>query len=158
MSKLSKLLKINPSLVRTRDFEFAGQKFRLRVPLATEAEEMFKKAEQPPQELIDKMYEEMAAPLTARKDEIVKAKADITFKGDDILVGDISLKDNARLKAGGQIRVLESFKLLVTPQNEPLDDITFDEIQAEFPEPVQIALVKKIAEVISPSYEEVRKN
>lgn len=158
MSKLSKLLKINPSTVRTREFEFAGQKFRLRVPLASEAEEMFKKADSPSQELVDAMYEEMAAPLLARRDEIEKAKADITFKEDDILVGEISLKDNAKLKAGGQLRVLESFKLLVTPTGETLGDITFEEIQEEFPEPVQIAMVKKIAEVISPSYEEIRKN
>jgi len=158
MSKLSKLLKINPSAVRTREFEFAGQKFRLRVPLASEAEEMFKKADSPSQELVDAMYEEMAAPLLARRDEIEKAKADITFKEDDILVGEISLKDNAKLKAGGQLRVLESFKLLVTPTGETLGDITFEEIQEEFPEPVQIAMVKKIAEVISPSYEEIRKN
>ena len=64
----------------------------------------------------------------------------------------------AKNQAAGNIRIIESFKLLVTATGENLTDITYEEINEEFPLPVQLALVKKIAEVISPGYEEIRKN
>jgi hypothetical protein len=39
-----------------------------------------------------------------------------------------------------------------------MDDLTYEELNSEFPFPVQLELMKKIAEVISPSYEETKKN
>jgi len=46
----------------------------------------------------------------------------------------------------------------VLPNGETLTDVTYEEISEDFPKPVQYDLVRKIAEVISPSYEEIRKN
>lgn len=157
MTKLSKLLNLTPA-VRNRDFEFQGQKFKVRVPLAKEAEEMFNKASNPSDELVEEKYTELSKDLIARKDEILEQKADIKFLENDVVVGETSLRTLAKTQAGNEIRVIESFKLLLSPTGESIGDITYDQIQEEFPLPIQLALVKRISEVISPSYEEVRKN
>jgi hypothetical protein len=49
---------------------------------------------------------------------------------------------------------------LLIPENEKdsLADLTYEEIEAEFPMAVQITLLEKISEVISPSYKESRGN
>jgi hypothetical protein len=47
---------------------------------------------------------------------------------------------------------------LIPVDNSDFSNLTYEEINSEFPLPVQLTLVKKIAEVISPNYEEVRKN
>jgi hypothetical protein len=39
-----------------------------------------------------------------------------------------------------------------------LDDLTYEEVEAEFPWTVQVALIEKIAEAISPNYKETRGN
>jgi hypothetical protein len=39
-----------------------------------------------------------------------------------------------------------------------LDDLTYAEIESEFPWTVQIALIEKITEAISPTYKETRGN
>ena len=155
---LAKLLNVNSATIRNRDFEFQGQKFKVRVPLSIEAEEMFSRASNPPEEIIQSKYHEPTKDLIAKKEEILEQKADITFLEDDVLVGESSLKSLARTQAGNEVRVVESFKLLLSPTCEPIGDITYEQIQAEFPLPIQLALVRRISEVISPSYEEVRKN
>lgn len=155
---ITKLLNVSSTLIRNRDFEFQGQKFKVRVPLANEAEEMFNKAMNPPQEIIEQKYHELTKDLIAKKDEILEQKANIQFLDNDVVVGESSLRELAKTQAGNEVRVVESFKLLLSPTGESIGDITYDQIQAEFPLPIQLSLVKRIAEVISPSYEEIRKN
>ena len=158
MSRLSKAFKVNTEAMRTRDFEYHGQQFKVRVPLAKEAEEMFKRAENPPEAEVQAKFDELSKDLYAKKKEIIKSGADIKFEDDDVIVGENSLRELAKNQVAGNIRIIESFKLLVTANGENLIDITYDEINEEFPLPVQLALVKMVAEVISPGYEEIRKN
>lgn len=158
MSKLSKAFKVNLDAMRTREFAYHDQTFKVRVPLAKEAEEMFAKADNPPKEEVEAKFKELSKDLYANKKEIIESGADIKFEGDDVIVGENSLRELAKNQVSGNIRIIESFKLLVTATGENLVDITYDEINEEFPLPVQLALVKKIAEVISPGYEEIRKN
>lgn len=158
MSSLAKAFAINPDTIRIRSFEYNGQQFRVRVPLTQEAEAMFEKVDNPPAELIKTKFDELTKELYAKQQEIVDSKADIKFLEDDVVVGEQSLKALAKSQASGEVRILESFKLLVPIDNTNLYNITYDEIQVEFPLPVQLSLVKKIAEVVSPSYEDVRKN
>jgi hypothetical protein len=49
---------------------------------------------------------------------------------------------------------------LLVPELEgaSLDDLTYDDIEQEFPISVQMQIVEKIGEVISPSYREARGN
>jgi hypothetical protein len=158
MSKLAGAFSVNADKLRTRSFEYNDQKFQVRIPLAKEAEEMFERVENPSQELIDKKFHELSKSLYDKKDEIIKSKADIKFVGNDVVVGDKSLREMAKAQATGEIRILESIKLLVPTNGENLSDITYSDIEMEFPLPVQLSLVKKIAEVVSPAYEDVRKN
>ena len=158
MSRIAESLKINLDAVRTRSFEFKGQEFKVRIPKTKEAEEIFKKSEAPPSELVEQKYVELTAPLIIRKDELLESGADIKFLDNDVVMGETSLRKLAESQAGSEIRIVESFKLLVLPNGETLTDITYEEISEDFPKPVQYDLVKKIAEVISPNYEEIRKN
>lgn len=158
MSKLANAFSVNADNLRTRSFEYNNQLFKVRIPLAKEAEEMFQRVENPPQELIDKKFAELTKSLYEKKDDIEKSNADIKFIDDDVIVGDKSLKEMAKAQATGEIRILESIKLLVATNGQNLSDITYADVEEEFPLPVQLSLVKKIAEVVSPSYEDVRKN
>lgn len=158
MSKLGKALRLNTETLRIRSFDYNGQQFKVLVPLATEAEAMFARAENPPEESVAEKYETLSKDLISRKEEILETEADIQFTEDDIVVGGKSLKNLAKQQAGGEVRILESFKLLIGADGKPLEDITYEEIQEEFPLPVQLSLVKAIAETISPSYEDVKKN
>jgi hypothetical protein len=50
-------------------------------------------------------------------------------------------------------------RLLVPVQKDfDMSQITYKEIDAEFPFSIQMDLMKKIIEVVSPNYEETRKN
>lgn len=158
MSRLAESLKLNLNNIRTRTFEFKGQEFKVRVPMTKEAEEIFKNAENPPTELVEQKYKELSDPLLSRKDDLLESGADVKFLENDVLMGETSLKQLAQAQAGTEVRIVESFKLLVLPNGETLNDITYEEISEDFPKPIQYDLVKKIAEVISPNYEEIRKN
>lgn len=158
MSKLAGAFSVNADKLRIRSFEYNDQKFQVRIPLAKEAEEMFERVENPPQDLINKKFDALSKSLYDKKDEIVKSKADIKFVGNDVIVGDKSLREMAKAQATGEIRILESIKLLVPVDGSDLSTITYEDIEIEFPLPVQLSLVKKIAEVVSPAYEDIRKN
>ena len=158
MSRLAGAFAINADKLRIRTFEYNNQTFHVRIPLAKEAEEMFERVENPPEELINKKFHELTKSLYEKKDEISASNADIKFLDDDVVVGDKSLKDMAKSQAKGEVRILESIKLLVPTDGQKLNDITYDDVEIEFPLPVQLSLVKKIAEVVSPAYEDVRKN
>ena len=69
MSRLAESLKINLDKIRTRSFEFKGQEFKVRIPKTIEAEEIFKKSETPPPELIEQKYVELTKGILARKEE-----------------------------------------------------------------------------------------
>ena len=54
-------------------------------------------------------------------------------------------------------RIVEYIKLLV-PVNGNLDDITYEEIEEEWPMAVQMELLKAISEAIQPGYKDSRGN
>jgi hypothetical protein len=158
MGKLSDAFKIDEDRIRIREFEYHGQTFKVRVPKSTEAEEMAKRVDNPSKEAMDNYFESLSKELYAKRKEIEESGADIKFNGDDVIVGENSLRDLARSQASTDIRILESIKLLVPMDGTTLGDITYADIEAEFPKPIQISLVKKIAEIISAGYDDLRKN
>jgi hypothetical protein len=152
--RLSEKLKINQDVLRTRSFTLAGQKFKVRVPLAVELEAINKRiSEIDGQEKVD----EFLQPLLDKR-SILESDA-IIYLEDDVIVDGKSTKELAKLTAQTEQRILEMVKLLV-PEMEGInmEEITYQEIKEEFPFPVQLELMKKISEVISPGYEEARKN
>jgi hypothetical protein len=54
-------------------------------------------------------------------------------------------------------KILEYIKLLV-PANGSLNDITYEEVEAEWPTQVQMEILEKISEAIQPGYKDARKN
>ena len=67
------------------------------------------------------------------------------------------MREMAKNKVVTELRILETFKLLVTADNSSLADLTYKEIDEEFPLPIQLTILKRITEIISPGYEEARK-
>ena len=152
--KLSSALNINLDNIRIREFTMAGQKLRVRVPLASEMEAITKAVDQ-----VDwsKKYEEMSASFIKDKAEI--EGEEIKFLDDDIVVDGKSIKEISILTAKTEERITQMIRLLV-PANEAdsMDTITYADIDEAFPFAVQMEVMKKIIEVISPGYEETRKN
>ena len=154
---IAKSLKINQDTIRMRSFDFNGQTLKVRVPLTNEADALYEKIKEPSDELVKQKYEELSKPLLEKRAELEKSE-DIKFTDDDIIVGGNSVRELAKTQAGGETRILETFKLLVPADGKEMKDLTYEEINEDLPLPIQLELVKKITEVISPSYEESRKN
>lgn len=152
--KLAKALQISPDALRVRSFAFNGQPLRVRVPLASEMEQMNQRVQAASWQA---KYDELTAPIMARRDEVTDEA--IEFLEDDVRIAGKSVKDTAKLAAQTNARIVEMFKLLVPlVEGEDLATLTYEDIEAEFPLSIQLELSKKIAEVISPGYEETRKN
>ena len=152
--KLSESLKINSNNIRTREFVMAGQKLRVRIPLSAEMDAINERVKNTN---FDEQYKKLSAPLLEKK-EMLEGD-EIKFSEDDIILNDRSIKEMAQSSAQTNARIVELFKLLVpVVDGANMDDLTYEEIEAEFPFSTQIEIAKKITEVISPGYEEVRKN
>jgi hypothetical protein len=151
-------LKINADNVRIRSFDFNGQTIRVRVPLTVEADALYEKIKEPSAELVKQKYEELSTPLLAKRQELEETDNDIKYLEDDIVLAGTSIKDLAKSQAEGETRILETFRLLVPADGKDMSTLTYEEINADLPLPIQLELVKKISEVISPNYEESRKN
>ena len=140
----------------TRTFVLNGHTFKVRIPLVAESDAIYKKVSEPNEETVEKIYQEITAPL--RQFESNQTE-EFQFTDNDILVEGRSMREAAKNKAITEARITEFFKLLV-PELEgvTLDDLTYADIEEEFPISVQMLIVEKIGEVISPTYREARGN
>lgn len=139
-----------------RKFELGGHTFRVRIPLVAESDEIYKRVTNPDAERVGELYKTMSEPLYKHKEA---ADEGFQFLEDDILVQGRSLREAAKNKAILEARIVEYVKLL-QPEVEgaSLEDLTYADVEAEWPLAVQMALVEKIGEVISPGYKETRGN
>jgi len=156
--KLASALKINADQMRIRSFEVNGQQFKVRVPLTIEAEALYEKIKNPDPELVEKYYKELSDPIISKKSAIKKESEEIKFEENDVIVGKTSIRQLAIDQASSEIRIVETIKLLVPADGTNLKDLTYAEVQEDLPLPIQISIVKKITEIISPNYEENQKN
>jgi hypothetical protein len=140
----------------TRSFVLNGHTFKVRIPLVIESDAIYKKVSNPDDETIEKIYQEITAPLRQFENNQTE---DFEFTDTDILVEGRSMREAAKNKAITEARITEFFKLLV-PEMEgvTLEDLTYTDIEEEFPIAVQMLIVEKIGEVISPTYREARGN
>ena len=140
----------------TRSFLLNGHTFKVRIPLVIESDAIYKKVANPDEETIEKIYQEITAPLRQFESN---QNEDFEFTDTDILVEGRSMREAAKNKAITEARITEFFKLLV-PEMEgvTLEDLTYADIEEEFPIAVQMLIVEKIGEVISPTYREARGN
>lgn len=160
MSKLSSALGSSYEQKRreilTRKFELGGHTFKVRIPLVAESDAIYKRIIDPDPVRIDELYEQMAAPLQNFKDQ---ATEEFQFVDNDVLVQGRSLREAAKIKAQTETRIVEYIKLLVPElEGASLEDLTYADVESEWPLNVQLALCEKIGEVISPGYKETRGN
>jgi hypothetical protein len=148
--KLSQSLKINSDNIRIREFTMAGQKLRVRVPLASEMEAITKAVDDVEwQGKFEDLQKSFAADPDAKLEQIE----------DDVTVNGKSIKELAIMSAKTEERIVQMVRLLVPAEDGfDMSQISYADIEAEFPFSVQIEMMKKISEVISPGYEETRKN
>jgi hypothetical protein len=148
--KLSQSLKINSDNIRIREFTMAGQKLRVRVPLASEMEAITKAVD-------DVEWQGKFEDL--KKSFVADPDAKLEQVEDDVTVNGKSIKELAIMSAKTEERIVQMVRLLVPAEDGfDMSQISYADIEAEFPFSVQIEMMKKISEVISPGYEETRKN
>lgn len=139
-----------------RKFDLGGHTFKVRVPLVAESDEIYRRISEPTLERVDEIYQRLVQPLMQFKDE---ANEGFVFTEDDVVVEGRSMREAAKAKCITETRITEFIKLLVPEvEGENLKDLTYEEIEAEWPLSVQLAICEKIGEVISPTYRESRKN
>jgi regulator of RNase E activity RraB len=140
----------------TRSFELGGHTFKVRIPLVSESDAIYKKVSEPDTDMIEKIYVEITASL--RQFEATQTE-DFKFTDNDVIVDSRSMREAAKNKAITEARITEFFKLLIPAvEGASLDDLTYQDIEDEFPFSVQMQIVDKIGEVISPTYKEARGN
>ena len=139
------------SNLRTKSFELAGHDFKVRVPLTKELDAMQERIEQYDQTEYQKRFDKMTASFRTGTFE------GVVVTDDDVVVEGRSTKELVKTILQMENRVVEYIKLLV-PVNGTLGEITYEEIEAEWPTPVQLEILAKISEAIQPGYKDSRKN
>lgn len=160
MTKLASLLGTQYETKRKglfiRQFELGGHIFKVRIPSVAESDEMYDRIQNPAEAEVDAIYTTIATPLEQFRDQDTE---EFKFTDNDIVVNGRSLRETAKTKLMTQTRITEFIKLLIPENpNDSLAELTYEEVELEFPITVQIALMEKIAEAISPSYKESRGN
>jgi hypothetical protein len=152
MTRLSDSLKTSPAL-RVKTFELAGHTFKVTVPLNSELEAITSRVNDIPEDVKNTRLSAMIKTLTPNDSPV----EGIEVKGDDLIVEGRSVKETIIAVIQMERKIVEYFKLLV-PESGTLEDLTYEEIEAEFPLQVQFELLEKITEAIQPGYKEARKN
>lgn len=150
MSKLSSAFGDSNSL-RIKTFTLGGHEFKVRVPLSKELEELQERANSLDKDKSEARYAKMAAPF-------LKDPIDGVVVGDgDVIVDGRSLRDLVKTVSTMENRIVEYIKLLV-PAEGTLDDLTYEDVESEWPTQVQMEIMDKISEAIQPGYKDARKN
>lgn len=150
MTKLGSLLNVK-SDIRIKSFELAGHTFKVKVPLNKELEEITQRIIDVPQDVIDARLKKMTDGLTETPIDGVEVK------DGEVFVDGRSTKETIVSVIQMERKIVEYIKLLV-PENGTLDDLTYEEVEQEFPLQTQFELLEKITEVIQPGYKDARKN
>lgn len=154
MSNLSSAFgkKFNKDIIRTRSFDFNGHTFKVRVPLSAEYEAILKETQELDESKLEKYYNDLAQEFIKNK-ETIKPEDNVVFGDDDIVVQGRSLKETAKNKLITDNRILAMIRLLV-PEEKDFDmaTVTYEMVDELFPFSVQLELLERIGDVISPSY------
>jgi len=151
MSKLNAAFGDSKSL-RIKTFTLGEHDFKVRVPLSKELEDIQTRVSAVDKDKAEARYLKMASPFLA--DPSISG---VEIKEDDVVVDGRSLRDLVKTVSMMESKIVEYVKLLV-PIEGTLDDITYEEIEAEWPTQVQMELLEKISEAIQPGYKDARKN
>ena len=147
---LGKKYEENRLSVLTRKFELGDHTFKVRVPSVQEIEAIYNYFKNPDEAKVEEVYQQIIKSLPN-----VEKQEGIEIKDNDIFVEGRSLRETAKNKQALQHRIVEYIKFLI-PETGSLEDITYEDVEAEFPLSVQMTLVEKINEVISPEYKDIK--
>jgi hypothetical protein len=149
-SALGKKYEENRLSVLTRQFELGNHTFKVRIPAVNEIEAIYNYSKNPNEVDVEKAYQDIIKDI-----DIKDAQEGIEVKDNDIVIEGRSMRKAATNKHVLQYRITEYIKFLV-PETGSLDDLTYKDIEDEFPLAIQLTLIDKINEVISPDYKEIR--
>lgn len=139
--------------VMTRTFELGNHTFKVRVPAVYEIEAIYNYFKNPNEELVEKAFKELTYELISIKDTNPKG---VVYSENDVVVENRSMREAAKNKVILQYRIVEYFKFLIPEDGQSLADLEYADIEQEFPLSIQIQLVDKISEVISPDYKTIK--
>ena len=145
----------NKDLIRIRSFELLGNSFKVKIPLTSEYEAMLERMRILDDVKVTEYYKELIKNFDPTKESINKDLG-IIFEENDIKIQGRSMMETAKNKYLTEYRILEMIKLLVPEEGHSLDDLTYAEIDELFPFSIQLELIEKIGEVISPAYKDTR--
>jgi ribosomal protein S17E len=146
----------NKDLVRTRSFDLGGHTFKVKIPLTSEYEAMLERMKLENPETIKKYYEEIAKEFIKNK-ATLSEDLGVVITDDDVVIQGRSIKETAKNKYLTELRILEMVKLLVPEEKDfNMSEITYEMVEELFPFSIQLELIERISETISPSYKETR--
>jgi len=149
-SALGKKYEENRLSVLTRSFELGDHTFKVRVPSVQEIEAIYNYFKNPNEEKVELEYQRMLKEFDG-----LKEKEGVEIKDNDMVIDGRSMRETAKNKHILQHRIVEYIKFLI-PETGSLEDITYEDVENEFPLTVQMTLVEKINEVISPDYKDIK--
>ena len=138
--------------LRTKTFELGGHVFKVRIPLSKEMEQIETAITTIDDEVLKQRYEKMSSSF--RTGTLIEG---VEITEDDVIVEGRSTKDLVRQVIMMEQRIVQFIRLLV-PEVGTLNDLTYEEVDAEWPMAVQLEMIAKIAEAIQPGYKDSRKN
>jgi hypothetical protein len=80
----------------------------------------------------------------------------VVYSDKDVVVDGRSMMEAARNRVVLQYRIVEYFKFLIPEDGQSLADLEYADIEEEFPLSIQIQMIDKISEVISPDYKAIK--
>jgi hypothetical protein len=132
----------------TRNITIGNQTLKVRVPYVWELESIYNADKNVNAEKVEQAYQMLL------KQDLTGETVETT--DDDTIVSGRSLRDAATKKIIMQYRITQYFKLLVPEVEGALDNLEYEDIEAEYPVTIQLEIVDRIIEVISPDYKEAR--
>jgi hypothetical protein len=154
MSKLGQLLgddyEKHRLSILTRTFQFGEATLKVKVPNVSQIEAIYNHFKNPDQVAIEKIYQNLTINLKTFEGDVV------TKTDNDVLVNDRSMREAAKNTYLTQFRILEYFKFLVPQEGQDVNTLTYADIDADIPLSIQLQIVDKINEVISPDYKDIR--
>lgn len=144
--------KYSTDAIRTKTFELGGHVFKVRVPLTKEMDEIQERISKVDQADAQARFDKMT--VTFKDSKTVEG---IVVTDDDVIIEGRSTRELVESIIQMENRTVEYIRLLI-PESGTLEDITYKEIEEEWPFQVQLEILNKITEAIQPGYKDSRKN
>jgi hypothetical protein len=138
--------------IRTRSFKLGEYEFKVRIPLSAEMDALYKRITEIDETVAKERLSKMTDALRSDPPDNV-----VLTEDGDVVVDGRSSRELVSSLLVMENRITEHFKLLL-PLEGDFSDITYAEINEEFPLPVQFELVDAITAAIQPGYKDSRKN